>query len=75
MFGRDTAFGKFVNSKLDLFVGKEQTQTTIPVPTQSPQFFSGGFDVNFANMPKNATVSQRQSTPNFNLGFNTTYAN
>jgi tape measure domain-containing protein len=75
MFGRDTAFGKFVNSKLDLFIGKEQNQTTIPIPAQSPQSFSGGFDVNFANMPKNATVSQRQSSPNFNLGFNTTYAN
>jgi hypothetical protein len=45
------------------------------VPAQSPQSFSGGFDVNFANMPKNTTVSQKQSTPNFNLGFNTTYAN
>jgi len=75
MFGRDTAFGKFVNSKLDLFIGKEQNQTTIPVPAPSPQSFSGGFDVNFANMPKNTTVSQRQSSPNFNLGFNTTYAN
>ena len=75
MFGRDTTFGKFVNSKLDLFIGKEQNQTTIPVPAQSPQSFSGGFDVNFANMPKNTTVSQKQSTPNFNLGFNTTYAN
>jgi tape measure domain-containing protein len=74
MFGRDTAFGKFVNSKLDLFIGKEQNQTTIPIPAQSPQSFSGGFDVNFANMPKNTTVLQRQSTPNFDLGFNTTYA-
>jgi len=46
-----------------------------PMQSTAPQSFSGGFDVNFANMPKNTTVSQRQSSPNFNLGFNTTYAN
>jgi hypothetical protein len=73
MFGRDTTFGKFVNSKLDLFVNKEN-QITQPMQS-TRQSFSGGFDVNFANMPKNTTVSQRQSSPNFNLGFNTTYAN
>jgi len=73
MFGRDTAFGKFVNSKLDLFVNKEN-QITQPMQS-TRQSFSAGFDVNFANMPKNATVLQRQSSPNLDLGSNITYAN
>jgi len=71
---KDGIFGKFMNKKFGWFQ-EPQNQTTTPIPAQSPQSFSGGFDVNFANMPKNTTVSQRQSTPNFNLGFNTTYAN
>ena len=43
-------------------------------PQMSYAPMKGGLDVNFANLPKGASVSQRQSTPNFNLGLNTTYA-
>lgn len=51
---------------------KEDKPMTQPQMSSAPM--KGGLDVNFANLPKGASVSQRQSTPNFNLGLNTTYA-
>jgi hypothetical protein len=49
---------------------KENNINQILTPKQS---FNGGIDVNFSNLPKQ-TLIKSQSTPNFNLGINSTYA-
>lgn len=49
---------------------KENNINQISTPKQS---FNGGIDVNFSNLPKQ-TLIKSQSTPNFNLGINSTYA-
>ncbi len=70
---RGSLFQKFMNKKFGWYEEELKTQTPIPIQPQQ-QRFSGGLDINFGNMPKNTTVFQRQSTPNLNLGINSTYA-
>ena len=74
--GLDKLF-KGIGNEIATFIGfdpifKEDKPMTQPQMSYAPM--KGGLDVNFANLPKGASVSQRQSTPNFNLGLNTTYA-
>lgn len=74
--GKGIGADKFIN-KIATWIGfdpifKEDKPMTQPQMSYAPM--KGGLDVNFANLPKGASVSQRQSTPNFNLGLNTTYA-
>lgn len=70
---RGSPFQKFMNKKFGWYEEELKTQTPIPIQMQQ-QKFSGGLDINFSNIPKNTTVFQRQSTPNLNLGINSTYA-
>jgi tape measure domain-containing protein len=69
MFGGNITLGQFGNA------GLEPSQQTIQQPiSQNPyQYFSGGLNVNFNNAPKNTSIIQ-QSSPNFELGTNMTYA-
>lgn len=74
--GKAIGADKFIN-KIAAWAGfdpifNEDKPMTQPQMSYAPM--KGGLDVNFANLPKGASVSQRQSTPNFNLGLNTTYA-
>lgn len=74
--GKGIGADKFIN-KIATGLGfnpifKEEKTITQPQMSYAPM--KGGLDINFANLPKGASVSQKQSTPNFNLGFNTTYA-
>jgi len=69
MFGGKVILGQFGNA------GLEPSQQAIQQPiSQNPyQYFSGGLNVNFNNAPKNTSIT-RQSSPNFELGTNMTYA-
>lgn len=69
MFGGKVILGQAGNA------GLEPSQQTIQQPiSQNPyQYFSGGLNVNFNNAPKNTSITQ-QSSPNFELGTNMTYA-
>jgi tape measure domain-containing protein len=69
MFGGKVILGQFGNA------GLEPSQQAIQQPiNQNPyQYFSGGLNVNFNNAPKNTSIT-KQSSPNFELGTNMTYA-
>jgi tape measure domain-containing protein len=69
MFGGKVILGQFGNA------GLEPSQQAIQQPiSQNPyQYFSGGLNVNFNNAPKNTSIT-KQSSPNFELGTNMTYA-
>jgi hypothetical protein len=71
MFGGKVILGQAGNAGLDSLPQSQPMQQPI---SQSPyQYFSGGLNVNFNNAPKNTSITQ-QSSPNFNLGTNMTYA-
>jgi len=69
MFGGKVILGQAGNA------GLEPSQQAIQQPiSQNPyQYFSGGLNVNFNNAPKNTSIT-KQSSPNFELGTNMTYA-
>jgi len=69
MFGGKVILGQAGNA------GLEPSQQAIQQPiNQNPyQYFSWGLNVNFNNAPKNTSIT-RQSSPNFELGTNMTYA-
>ena len=73
MFGGKVLLGQAGNAGIDSL--QQTMQQTIQQPiTQNPyQYFSGGLNVNFGNMPKQ-TVVNSSSSSNLNLGINTTYA-
>lgn len=73
MFGGKVILGQAGNAGIDSL--QQTIQQTIQQPiTQNPyQSFTGGINVNFANLPKQTTVNTT-SSPNFNLGTNMTYA-
>ena len=71
MFGGKVILGQAGNAGLDSLPQSQPMQQPI---SQNPyQSFTGGLNVNFNNAPKNTSITQ-QSSPNFNLGTNMTYA-
>ena len=71
IFGGKVILGQAGNAGLDSLPQSQPIQQPI---SQNPyQSFSGGLNVNFNNAPKNTSIT-KQSSPNFNLGTNMTYA-